>query len=213
MDTRRENVVHHVDQPIEVSDLNPDPFKQFAEWYEVARESDIPDSNAMALATASRDGIPHVRTVLLKGCDSEGLVFFTNYDSEKGQQLAENPYAAVVLFWQPLHRQIRVSGPVKRVSEAESYEYFSTRHRGSRLGAWASRQSQPVGTRKELLDRVEELEQQYPGDEIPLPPFWGGFRIYPEMFEFWEGRENRLHDRFRYTLQDDGSWTLQRLQP
>jgi pyridoxamine 5'-phosphate oxidase len=213
MDTHRLSESNQVDRHIEVWDLDPNPFKQFAEWYDAAQELGLPDSNAMILATATRDGEPSARTVLLKGYDEQGLVFFTNYESHKGRELAENPRAAIVFYWHPQGRQIRVTGSVERVSQEESFDYFSTRYRGSRIGAWASRQSEPLATRQELLDRVRELEERYPDDDIPLPPHWGGYRVIPDMFEFWEGRESRLHDRFRYCLKPDGTWAIRRLQP
>lgn len=213
MDTRRESHGTQQDQHLDIEELNADPFIQFQEWFQAAHDADIPDANAMILATSTSDGVPSARTVLLKGIDSSGLVFFTNYESQKGRELAENPHAAIVFFWQPLGRQIRASGRVERVTQDESFEYFSSRHRGSRLGAWASRQSEPLESRKILLDRVQELSERYPGEDVPLPPHWGGYRILPEMFEFWESRESRLHDRFRYSRSDDGTWEIQRLQP
>ncbi len=213
MDTRRDDSNQTPDRHLDIGELDPDPFVEFQTWFSGAREAGIPDANAMILATATADGVPSARTVLLKGTDETGLVFFTNYESHKGRELSENPRAAVVFYWQPLGQQVRVAGTVERVSQDESFAYFSSRHRGSRLGAWASRQSEPLETRQELLSRVEEIDQRYPGDDVPLPPHWGGFRILPEMFEFWESRESRLHDRFRYTRQADGSWTIQRLQP
>ncbi|TVR73647.1 MAG: pyridoxamine 5'-phosphate oxidase [Sphaerobacteraceae bacterium] len=213
MDTRRDDSNQTQDRHLDIGELDPDPFVEFQTWFSGAREAGIPDANAMILATATADGVPSARTVLLKGTDETGLVFFTNYESHKGRELSENPRAAVVFYWQPLGQQVRVAGTVERVSQEESFAYFSSRHRGSRLGAWASRQSEPLETRQELLSRVEEIDQRYPGDDVPLPPHWGGFRILPQMFEFWESRESRLHDRFRYTRQADGSWTIQRLQP
>lgn len=213
MDTRRQSDEMSQDSHLDIDDLNPDPFQQFDAWFRAARDAGIPDSNAMILATSTTDGIPSARTVLLKGADGRGLVFFTNYESQKSRELSENPRAAAVFYWQPMGQQVRIAGTVERVTRDESFAYFSSRHRGSRLGAWASRQSEPLETRKELLDRVEDLEKRYPDDEIPLPPHWGGFRIVPEMFEFWESRESRLHDRFRYTLTDEDSWSIQRLQP
>jgi pyridoxamine 5'-phosphate oxidase len=212
MDTRRDEQ-QTGDRHLDINDLNPDPFEQFRDWFQAAQDAGITEANAMILATATADGVPSARTVLLKGIDDTGLVFFTNYESYKGRVLAENPKASVVFYWQPVGQQIRVAGTVERVTQEESFEYFSTRHRVSRLGAWASRQSEPLGSRQELLDRVHELDERYPGDDIPLPPHWGGYRILPEIFEFWESRENRLHDRFRYTRADDGSWMIERLQP
>ena len=213
MDTRRQDNAQSPDQHLDIRDLDPDPFAQFHAWYQAAWDAGIPDANAMILATATADGAPSARTVLLKGLDETGLVFFTNYESCKGRELAENPRASVVFYWQPLGRQVRSSGSVERVTQDESFAYFSSRHRGSRLGAWASRQSEPLETRQELLERVRELDERYPGDDIPLPPHWGGYRILPEVFEFWESRESRLHDRFRYSRSDDGSWSIERLQP
>lgn len=213
MDTRRQDSHQLGDQHLDSDDLDPDPFAQFHDWYQQAWDAGIPDANAMILATATSDGLPSARTVLLKGLDETGLVFFTNYESHKGRELTENPRAAVVFYWQQLGRQVRVEGAVERVTAEESFNYFRTRHRKSRLGAWASRQSEPLDSRHELMDRVNELDERYPGDDIPLPPHWGGYRILPEMFEFWESRENRLHDRFRYSRDDDGTWQVQRLQP
>jgi pyridoxamine 5'-phosphate oxidase len=213
MDTRRDDSHQTPDRHLDIGELDPDPFAEFQTWFSAARNAGIPDANAMILATATSDGVPSARTVLLKGVDDTGLVFFTNYESHKGRELGENPLASVVFYWQQLGQQVRVAGSVERVSQEESFAYFSSRHRGSRLGAWASRQSEPLETRQELLSRVEELDQRYPGEDIPLPPHWGGFRILPDMFEFWESRESRLHDRFRYTRQPDGNWTVQRLQP
>ena len=213
MDTSRDIQSNQRDQHIELTDLDPDPFAQFRDWYQAAFDAAIPDANAMILATATADGEPSVRTVLLKGIDERGLVFFTNYESQKGRELAGNPRAAVVFYWNVLNRQIRVSGAVERVTRDESHAYFSTRHRGSRIGAWASRQSEPLGTRQELLDRVAELESRFPDDDIPLPPHWGGYRIVPDRFEFWESRESRLHDRILYTREGDGTWSRKRLQP
>lgn len=213
MDTYRLSQTGQADRSLEVEDLDPNPFTQFGEWFQAAQNAGLPEANAMTLATATTNGEPSARTVLLKGFDEQGLVFFTNYESHKGRELAENPRAALVFYWQPLGRQIRVTGNVERISEEESFAYFSTRHRGSRIGAWASRQSEPLSTRKDLLDRVRELEERFPDDNIPLPPHWGGYRVIPDVFEFWESRESRLHDRFRYTLHQEGTWTIQRLQP
>lgn len=213
MDTHRTSRQGEQDTVLEIADLDPDPFVQFGIWYEAAQRTEIPNANAMTLATATADGIPSVRTVLLKGYDDHGLVFFTNYESQKGRELSENPYASVAFYWREFDRQIRVSGRVERVSQDESFEYFQTRYRGSRIGAWASRQSEVIDSREELLDRVREIESRFPDDDIPLPPHWGGFRLIPDTFEFWESRESRLHDRFRYTRADDGTWQIQRLQP
>jgi pyridoxamine 5'-phosphate oxidase len=213
MDTRRLEDEQSPDRHLDIDDLHKDPFLQFDAWFSAAREAGIPEANAMVLATSTLDGTPSARTVLLKGTDQRGLVFYTNYESQKGREISENPRAAAVFYWQPMGQQVRVAGEVERVTQEESYTYFSSRHRGSRLGAWASRQSEPLETRQELLDRVRDIDARYSGGDIPLPPHWGGFRIVPEMFEFWESRESRLHDRFRFTRSDDGSWSIQRLQP
>lgn len=194
-------------------DLDPDPVKQFANWFTAAIEAGIRDVNAMALATTGGDGKPSVRIVLLKGFDQDGFVFFTNYQSEKGRQLEENPCAACLFYWIELDRQIRISGPVQQTSREESERYFHSRPRGSQLGAWASRQSEVLDARRMLDARMAEMTERYGDDPIPLPPHWGGYVIKPEVFEFWQGRPNRLHDRFRYTRQLDGSWQIDRLAP
>ena len=193
--------------------LDPNPFKQFEKWYQEAWEANIKFANAMTLATASKEGIPSARMVLLKGVDERGFVFYTNYESQKGRELTENPHAALVLYWRKLDRQVRISGPVSRVSREESEAYFRSRPIGSRLGAWASKQSQVIANHEVLEKRFEEVKEQYQGKEIPLPPYWGGFRVSPKTIEFWETRHSRLHDRFRYTPQADGSWQIERLSP
>ncbi|HEY8368696.1 MAG TPA: pyridoxamine 5'-phosphate oxidase [Thermodesulfobacteriota bacterium] len=193
--------------------LDPNPFVQFRRWFADAVEAKIKDPNAMTLATATPDGAPAARVVLLKEIDDRGLVFFTNYESRKGVELAANPRAALCFFWAPLERQVRVEGRVEKVTREESEAYFRTRPRGSRLGAWASRQSAVIPGREPLEARVAELERQYPeGTEIPCPPWWGGYRVLPDAFEFWIGQPNRLHDRFRYTRSGSG-WTVTRLSP
>jgi pyridoxamine 5'-phosphate oxidase len=194
------------------SDAAPDPFEQFANWFEEAMRAEVLESNAMALATATPDGAPSVRIVLLKGFDAQGFVFFTNYESRKGDELAANPRAALLFYWAQLTRQIRVEGEVARVSAEESDAYFQTRSPLSRLGAWASQQSHVIPGRATLEDRLAALQAQY-GEEIPLPPFWGGYRLTPRAFEFWQGRPNRLHDRLRYTRDADRRWSIERLAP
>jgi pyridoxamine 5'-phosphate oxidase len=194
-------------------DLDPDPIKQFANWFTAAIEADIKDVNAMSLATATADGKPFVRVVLLKGFDQDGFVFFTNYESQKGVQLEANPHAALGFYWIELDRQIRISGPVERTSREESERYFHSRPPASQLGAWASHQSQAIDGRRVLEARLAQMTERFADKVIPLPPHWGGFRIRPEMMEFWQGRPNRLHDRFCYGLHPDKSWSIQRLAP
>ena len=166
----------------------------------------------MTLATADKDGRPSARIVLLKSFDEQGFVFYTNYDSRKGQELAENPRACLLFYWSPLWRQVRIEGTVEKVSEAESEEYFHSRPLGSKLGAWASDQSQPVESREQLEKQFEESNLKF-ADNVPRPPRWGGYRLRPDVIEFWQGRENRLHDRLRYTVQKDDGWLIERLAP
>jgi pyridoxamine 5'-phosphate oxidase len=186
-------------------ELDADPIAQFDAWYREA------GTDAVALVTASAGGAPSGRMVLLKGHDERGFAFYTNFDSAKGRDLAENPRAALVFHWPP-GRQVRVTGPVNRVSQEESEAYWRNRPRASQLSAWASRQSEVVESRHVLEVRVAELAEQFPG-EVPSPPFWGGYRVEPAVIEFWQGRENRLHDRLKYRHSDDGGWRRERLQP
>jgi pyridoxamine 5'-phosphate oxidase len=195
------------------ADLASDPFSQFDAWFAEVTQADIREPNAMTLATATQDGQPSARMVLLKGVDARGFVFFTNYESRKGRELSANPRAALVFFWVDLERQVRVEGQIERVSAAESDVYFASRPEGSQLGAWASQQSATLPDRGRLEARYEELRAQYEGQEVPRPPFWGGFRVVPETVEFWQGRVNRLHDRLRYRRSGDGSWVIERLSP
>jgi pyridoxamine 5'-phosphate oxidase len=203
----------HSEPGLRRRDLDPDPIKQFANWFTAAIEAQIRDVNAMSLATASADGRPSVRIVLLKGFDHDGFVFFTNYESEKGQELAANPYAALAFYWIELDRQIRIGGKTTKTSREESERYFHSRPLGSQLGAWASRQSEVVDARRVLDARMAQITERFAGKPVPLPPHWGGYRLQPDRMEFWQGRTNRLHDRFRYILQDDGAWLLERLSP
>lgn len=194
------------------ADVDPDPIVQFQRWFADARATGDPLPEAMTLATVTRTGIPSARMVLLKGVDARGFVFFTNYESQKGKDLAENPRAALVFYWGKLGRQIRVSGTVGRVTSAESDAYFRNRPLESRLSAAASPQTGVIPSRDVLEDRVEELRRRYDGD-VPRPAFWGGYRISPESIEFWLHRENRLHDRLRYAREPNGTWRLERLAP
>ncbi len=197
------------------TDVDPDPLRQFQRWLAEAIKAELPEPNALTLATADRTGRPFARVVLLKDCNADGLVFYTNYRSDKGQQLAENPHVALVFLWLELERQVRVEGTVSKVSAAESEAYFRTRPRENRLGALASRQSQLVADRQTLEAHYQQLAAQYPNeeDDIPMPNQWGGYRVKPEMFEFWQGRHGRMHDRLRYQRQKDGGWRLERLEP
>jgi pyridoxamine 5'-phosphate oxidase len=197
--------------PLLEEDLAAGWTLQFATWFAEASAYGLPEPNAMIVATADRDGRPSARTVLLKGYDERGFVFFTDYRSQKGAELEQNPQASLVFFWAELERQVRITGPVSVVSREESQSYFQTRPRASQLSTWVSHQSQPIPGRKVLDDRVEQVDAQYPG-EIPLPPHWGGFRVTPETVEFWQGRASRLHDRLRYTRVRDG-WRVERLSP
>ena len=203
----------HQDRPLHRRDLAPDPLEQFLRWYREAEEAGLRYPNAMALATATRDGRPSVRMVLLRGADEQGFVFYTNLESRKGQELAENPRAALLFYWEPLERQIRIEGHVELVSDAEADEYFATRPYGSQISAWTSAQSQPIASREELEQRHRAFAERFPEGAVPRPPFWGGFRVRPVVYEFWQGRPDRLHDRFRYERQPDGSWSIDRLQP
>jgi pyridoxamine 5'-phosphate oxidase len=200
------------DQTLELESLPSDPVVLFRRWHEDAERAGIHLPNAMALATASADGRPSIRHVLLREIEDRGFVFYTNHGSRKGIELAENPRAAFSIYWRELDRQISVTGDVSRVSEEQSDAYFATRPREARLGAWTSRQSSEIGSRDELMERFATFDADYPGDEVPRPPFWGGFRIDPITVEFWHGREHRLHDRFLYERAADG-WTIRRLAP
>ena len=194
-------------------DLLPDPIALAQRWFADAQAEGIEQADAMTLATATPDGRPSARAVLLKGIDARGFAFFTNYDSRKGRELDANPRAALLLLWIPLQRQVRVTGSVARLDAEESDAYFATRPRGSQLGAWASQQSRPLPDRAELERRWEALDERYGGEAVPRPPHWGGYRVEPEEIEVWQGRANRLHDRFAYTRTPDGGWTHVRLQP
>ncbi|MBI3851182.1 MAG: pyridoxamine 5'-phosphate oxidase [Verrucomicrobia bacterium] len=219
------------------ADLNPDPMAQFGKWFQQALETKSPagilrrfgiatykwfqavrgetsvEANAMTLATASKDGRPAARMVLLKGVDARGFVFFSQYEGPKGRDLDENPQAALVFYWPDLERQVCVGGVVSKVSRAESEAYFKTRPIGSRLAAWVSRQSEIVSHRQLLEEKFQQLAAKYPNEDVPPPPYWGGYVLSPTRIEFWQGRPSRLHDRFLYTKQSDGRWLIERLAP
>ena len=194
------------------ADLDPDPIVQFHEWFQKVIDADLHEPNAMILATATAEGKPSARTVLLKGYDERGFVFYTNYEGRKAKEIEANPTCALLFYWGELERQVRIEGRASRLSGEESDTYFAGRPRGSRLGAWASEQSRPVEDRGVLEERVRALEAEYEGRGIPRPPFWGGYRVEPQEIEFWQGRENRLHDRLVYR-REDGAWRIERLQP
>ncbi|MET9341472.1 MULTISPECIES: pyridoxamine 5'-phosphate oxidase [unclassified Nonomuraea] len=198
-------------QPLLESDVAAEPIAQFTRWFEEALEAGLPEPNAMVVATASAGGRPSARTVLLKGYDERGFVFFTNYESRKGRDLTENPRASLLFPWHPIRRQIRIEGSVVRLSHEDSAAYFNSRPYGSRVGAWASRQSAVVRSREELDDRYAELAARWP-EEPPVPDFWGGFRVVPIEVEFWQGQMDRMHDRLRYRRVHSG-WELERLAP
>jgi pyridoxamine 5'-phosphate oxidase len=217
-------------------ELDPDPLIQFKQWYEQAtgerrsgrvrsffvhlykslhliRKTEMSDLNAMTLATADKQGRPSARVVLLKGLDERGFIFYTNYKSRKARELRENPQAALNFYWPHLERQVCIAGTVEQLTPVESDAYFNSRPRGSRIAAWASDQSSVVESRGKLEEKWEELEQQYAGKDVPRPPHWGGYVLSPVRLEFWQGRPNRLHDRFRYTRQENKTWSLERLSP
>ena len=193
-------------------DVDPDPIRQFEHWFADAVSARLPEPNAMTLSTATRDGVPSARIVLLKGVDADGFVFYTDYRSRKGAELAENPLAALTFLWKEIERQVRITGAVSRVSTEESEAYFRTRPPGSRLGAWASHQSSVIASREELDARLRDVTERFADGDVPLPPHWGGFRVMPDEIEFWQGRPDRLHDRLLYRRGERG-WEISRLSP
>jgi pyridoxamine 5'-phosphate oxidase len=197
---------------LDVDDVDPDPVVEFGKWMDQALRADLQEPHAMTLATASADGVPSARVVLLRGYDASGFTFFTDYRSRKGRELADNPRACGVFYWPELERQVRVSGAVRKVSREESEAYFRSRPTGSRLGAWASTQSAVIADRGVLEERLREMAARFGTADVPLPEHWGGYRIVPVELEFWQGRESRLHDRVRYRKQGD-VWRLERLSP
>ncbi|HPA17648.1 MAG TPA: pyridoxamine 5'-phosphate oxidase [Verrucomicrobiae bacterium] len=195
------------------TDLDDDPLRQFEKWFGEAMASGIPEPNAMSLATATAGGAPSLRTVLLKSYDARGLVFYTSYESRKAREIAENPRVALMFPWVTLERQIVITGTATKISAAESLKYFVSRPRGNQLGAWVSHQSHVISSRQILLAKLDEMKRKFASGQIPLPPAWGGYRVTPDRIEFWQGGEDRLHDRFLYALQPDGSWAIERLAP
>ena len=189
------------------------PFDQFEKWFNDTTEAGIDLPDAMTLATATPNGIPSARMVVLRGFDENGFCFYTDYDSQKGRELAENPHAALVFYWKELDRQVRSNGTVEKMTRAESDAYFASRPVDSQLAVWAERQSIVITGREHLTTNFEKAEQTYQDTDIPRPPHWGGYRLIPNMFEFWQGCPSRLHDRLRYTLKDDGNWEIERLSP
>jgi pyridoxamine 5'-phosphate oxidase len=207
-DLRREYALARLDE----KEVSQDPIAEFARWFAQAQAAEVEEPNAMVLATATPDGTPSARVVLLKGFDERGFVFFTDYRSRKAAELEVNPRAALVLHWSELERQVRITGDVTRTSAEESEAYYRSRPLGSRLGAWVSHQSQAIRSRDVLEGGLLEVERRFAGGDVPLPPYWGGYRVRPATIEFWQGRENRLHDRVRY-VRDGDQWRIERLAP
>ena len=206
---RRDYRSHQLD----LSQVNEDPILQFREWFGAALEAEVPEPNAMTLATVGPNHRPSARTVLVKGFDQKGFVFYTNYESQKGKELLANPFAALVFCWLELERQVRIEGKVEKISRADSLQYFTSRPKGSQIGAWASPQSEVIAGRGVMEELQKELEEKYAAAEsLPLPPHWGGYVVIPDKIEFWQGRSSRLHDRLRYTLEG-GEWRIDRLAP
>ena len=200
-------------KPLRRSELDPNPFRQFDVWFKQALEAEAMDPNAMSIATVAPSGQPSVRTVLLKYYDEDGFVFYTNLSSRKADEIEANPKVALLFYWHEVHRQIQITGSAERVTAAESFRYFRRRPRDSQIGAWVSNQSSSISARAVLEAKFEEMLAKFGKGEVPLPSFWGGFRVVPETIEFWQGREKRLHDRFLYRRDDSGTWSCDRLAP
>ncbi|WP_350181267.1 pyridoxamine 5'-phosphate oxidase [Phaeodactylibacter sp.] len=199
---------------LEMEEVSPNPVHQFQQWFEEALNAEVPEPNAMTLSTATASGVPSARIVLLKGVTDGGFVFYTNYNSRKGQELQANPHAALTFLWHELQRQVRIEGSVELLAAEESARYFQSRPKGSQIGAWASPQSTQIESRELLEEKVKQLEQEYAeADALPRPEHWGGYRVVPHRIEFWQGRSSRLHDRILYNLEKGGDWALSRLAP
>lgn len=198
---------------LDLPDLNPDPIKQFETWFTEAANAEIVEPNAFTLSTVSAEGKPSSRIVLLRNFEPTGFTFYTNYTSRKGLDMDANPNVCMNFFWADVERQIRIEGIASKINTLESMEYFKKRPRASQIGAWASAQSSPIDSRADLDKRIAEIEQQFQGKTVDKPPFWGGYRVMPMAIEFWQGRPSRLHDRFRYSLKQDNTWKIERLNP
>lgn len=198
---------------LDIKDLNPNPFLQFELWFKQAMEADLLEPNAFSLATVGNDMMPSIRTVLLKIFDEKGFVFFTNYKSHKAKQIEENPKAAALFAWLDLERQVKIEGSIEKISKTESLKYFLSRPKGSQIGAWVSHQSKVISSRSLLEQKFDEIRRKFVKGEVPFPDFWGGYIIKPTKIEFWQGGQDRLHDRFVYELQNDNSWAISRLAP
>jgi pyridoxamine 5'-phosphate oxidase len=201
------------EEGLDKASINTDPLLQFQAWYQQAIESGISEPNGMCLATASSQAAPSLRTVLMKSYDKNGFIFYTNFESRKAKQISENNQVSLIFPWISLHRQVIIEGTAKKIPTAESMKYFATRPRGSKLGAWSSHQSEIISNRSMLEAKLEEIKSKFASGDIPLPSFWGGYRVKPMRIEFWQGRQHRLHDRFLYTLTPAGSWEVDRLSP
>lgn len=208
-DMRRDYKLHELDE----QSVDENPFIQFESWFEDAKKSEVLEPNSMILATSGADNIPNIRAVLLKIFDERGFVFFTNYNSDKAKEIAANPNVALEFLWLDLERQVRVIGRCEKIPHAESLSYFMKRSRGSQIGAWVSDQSSVISTRKFLSMTIEKMKEKFKNGEVPLPDFWGGYRVAPTKIEFWQGRQSRLHDRILYTKKEDGMWKVSRLAP
>jgi pyridoxamine 5'-phosphate oxidase len=207
-DIRRDYRMHMLSE----TEAAANPFEQFTRWWNEALRSEIDEVNAMTLATVAADGMPSARIVLLKGYDKNGFVFFTNYNSDKAREIEQHPKVALLFFWKELERQVRIEGTIKKLSETESDIYFKSRPLGSRIGAWASPQSEPISNREELESAYQKFETKFASGEVPRPPHWGGYTVKPVLFEFWQGRSSRLHDRLRYEPSEE-NWRIRRLAP